>query len=97
MNKFLKKTLAALTGLAAAFTSVAGITENPVRVDSAEAKVLAFPGAVGGGKYATGGRGGEVYHVTNLNDSGPGSFRDAVSKSVLSNWRGILSARVILL
>ncbi|MDO5149391.1 MAG: carbohydrate-binding protein [Oscillospiraceae bacterium] len=81
MNKFLKKTLAALTGLAAAFTSVAGITENPVRVDSAEAKVLAFPGAVGGGKYATGGRGGEVYHVTNLNDSGPGSFRDAVSKS----------------
>ncbi|HEU5355936.1 MAG TPA: hypothetical protein VFU65_15795 [Actinocrinis sp.] len=48
---------------------------------SAAAPRIAFSGAVGFGAGATGGSGGSTYHVTNLKDSGAGSFRDAVSAS----------------
>ena len=58
-------------------------------------KAPAFPGAEGHGRYVTGGRGGNIIHVTNLNDSGTGSLRAAVKgnskKIVVFDVAGVIA------
>ncbi len=59
----------------------------------AQAQQLAFPGAEGFGRFAAGGRGYPIYKVTNLQDSGKGSFRDAVSlprRTVVFDVSGVI-------
>ena len=64
---------------------------------AAQAQVPAFPGAEGHGRYTDGGRGGKIVHVTNLDDSGTGSFRAAVSgtakKIVVFDVGGVIALK----
>ena len=59
-----------------------GCAQQKLSTNSNTEKPVAFPGAEGFGKYTTGGRGGKVMIVNNLNDKGAGSFREAVQSKV---------------
>ncbi len=68
--------------------------------DLPAAPVLAFPGAEGAGAYSFGGRGGRVYIITSLADSGPGTLREAVESAgpriVVFNVSGIIHLKMPL-
>jgi len=68
--------------------------------DLPQADVPAFPGAEGAGKFTFGGRGGKVFVVTNLDDSGPGTLREAVESAgpriVVFNVAGIIHLKMPL-
>ncbi|RZK59152.1 MAG: polysaccharide lyase [Pedobacter sp.] len=69
--------------------------------DLPQSKLLAFPGAEGGGAYTFGGRGGKIYVVSTLADAGPGSLREACEQGgariVVFNVSGIIRLKTPLI
>ena len=65
----------------ASVSSAGNSSQNNMASTCDESELIAFPCAEGYGKKSVGGRGGDVYIVTNLNSSGAGSFGEAVSAS----------------
>ena len=82
--------------------SAAVLVTVPVTPSTAEpaATLVAFPGAEGFGAYATGGRGGSVVYVTNLDANGPGSLQWAIdqpgSKYILFKVSGVINTQIHL-
>lgn len=66
-------------------------------LDLVRADIPAFPGAEGGGAYTPGGRGGKIYVVTSLEDTGPHTFREACeaagARIILFNVAGIIKLK----
>lgn len=69
--------------------------------DLPQASIPAFPGAEGGGMYTFGGRGGNVYVVTSLEDRGPGTLREACEQGgariIVFNVSGIIRIKTPLI
>jgi hypothetical protein len=65
--------------------------------DLPQAKIVAFPGAEGGGAYTAGGRGGKVFVVTSIEDRGPGTLREACEQGgariIVFNVAGIIKLK----
>ncbi|RBQ04025.1 polysaccharide lyase [Pedobacter miscanthi] len=69
--------------------------------DLPQSKMVAFPGAEGGGAYSFGGRGGKVYVVTSLEDAGKGTLREACEQGgariIVFNVSGIIRLKTPLI
>ena len=69
-------------------------------VDLPQAEIPAFPGAMGGGEFTFGGRGGKVIKVTSLADDGPGTLREACetggARIIVFNVSGIIRLKTPL-
>ena len=74
-------TTAAVVGAASLGIAPTATAKTLAGSGQADDQLPAFPGAEGAGKWSKGGRGGSVFEVTTLADSGPGSLREGVSGS----------------